>query len=251
MGKFVSTHEYLSECPICGKRKLYFNTVKEVGWCHRCERAFFKRDGIVIELEGRTESVQGRRYYDNEKTTLAWLIREAREYLESRNVQPLDALTTGIEYRRETSEILVPVTAPSPEYLTAFMRRKINDRGWFFEGGDDKKPYAFGWEYLGGRRSCVLVEGIFDVLSPGLLGYGIALLGTRLHELLLIWLEHNVDFCHIWLDPGEMEEHKAERISQQLGCVGIANKVLKMKQEPGDCKAYDPRIKFVKRQCDV
>lgn len=235
-GKFVSTNEYLTECPSCGKRKLYYNTVKDIGWCHVCERVYFKRDGIFhAGVEGTPLRKVSIGHGD---MAYAWTVPEAREYLEGRRVSGLDALTCDIMYRPETKELVVPVTSPSPDIPPARMKRNIEGKGWYFEGGADKKPYCFGWEAVrdSGRTSCVLVEGIFDVLSPGLRGYGIALLGTSLFDLLGLWLELNMKVVYVWLDPGEREDLKARHMVKILKALGINAYYIRWGQEPGDCK---------------
>lgn len=250
MGKFVGGSEYLTECPHCNKQKLYYNTVKQVGWCHTCERVFFERDGIFVD--SGVEPVRGTRLPAG-VSQLAWMHPEARTYLEGRNVTGLQAVTVGIEYFPEAKTIRIPITAPSPEFPTAWMKRRIDGPGWYYEGGPDKKPYSFGHEAIAktGRRSCVLVEGCFDVLSPDFTGYALALLGTRLYDLTLVWLEENTDFVGIWLDPGEKELEKAKYIKRELDNVGIRNLILQFKQEPGDCKRDDPRVEYVKKLLEL
>lgn len=236
-------------CPDCpaeksGKPKLYFNTIKGVGWCHRCHKTWFARDGILVE-PGFDYSLQGERYTYGE-TTLAVSVKEAREYLEGRGVSTLQMVQLGIEYR--DNQLYFPITSPSPDILPAWMKRGTNkDDGWYFEG-EDKKNYCFGLEAVrdSGRKSCVLVEGIFDVLTPGLHGYAIALLGTRLHDLLTTWLEMFVETVYVWLDPGVQESYKAKKIVNIIRQLGLNAHTVTWHQEPGDCKkdqAYVQRVR--------
>jgi DNA primase len=122
---------------------------------------------------------------------------------------------------------------------TQYTYRNIDEKVYMSVKGLNKHiGFSFGLKHVKQNKKITIVEGPFDVLSPGLLGYAIALSGTKLFLTTNFWLSdfHEVN---IWLDPDA--EDKAVKIKETLMFdYGLENvNVIKHPHEPGDCLCED------------
>jgi hypothetical protein len=237
-GRFVSSHEWLTRCPDCDKEKLYYNVSKEIGWCHYCSKVFTK-----INTDGENLSWSATPGKDSE---LAVFNDEARRFLESRGVTELDMVTLPIKWDGE--QLIFPIHSPAPEFPPRKMRRLLDWGKWLVEKGIDRKFYCFGIDVLRPAKDVILVEGIFDVLTPGFHGYAIAILGTQLHDTLLVWLEMNREKVYLWLDPDEAGMKATRVIRKRLELAGVDVEEIKAGREPGDCNRDDALVQEVRQR---
>jgi DNA primase len=86
-------------------------------------------------------------------------------------------------------------------------------------------------------KAIVMVEGTFDLLSSGLLGYGVALLGTAINDTWASWVKKNFRAVAVWLDPDEAGRAGAVKIGKRLNAWGIPFRVI---DHPVDPKNHNP-----------
>lgn len=110
-----------------------------------------------------------------------------------------------------------------------------------------KAHYAFGHEVIPEEsRNVILVEGVFDVLSPGLYGYAMALLGVHLSGTQLAYLVNRFDEFLVWLDPDKPGQLAAHKICKRLNLYGKQAVVFNPGVEPGDMGPRHPIIQELK-----
>lgn len=242
-GRFVpsSPDEYLTICPLCGREKFYWNVKKTVGICHRCKITVnghnkFK-ELFKDELPSYTK-FQTRSLHNPLDIYPADAYARPTSFLAERLVSPERIRKMGILYSPHTDKLYIEVTPVSPEYPPVLWERSLPRGKWISPPGVKKRNYVYGLNYIPpGRRRLVLVEGIFDVITPELEGYAVALLGTTLYPPLLAWLLfNNIDSVLLWLDPDEAGRTAEYEISRQLEYNGIRAEFLDPppRVEPGD-----------------
>lgn len=151
------------------------------------------------------------------------------------------SLTSRISYSESSDEIWIPIHPLCSPYPMAWMRRNIEYGGWRASDGMRKAHYAFGHEAIPmDRRNVVLVEGIFDVLSPGLHGYSLALLGVHLSGTQLAYLVNRFDSFLVWMDPDKPGQVAASKIVRKLELYGKTAVVFNPGVEPGDMGPRHP-----------
>lgn len=159
---------------------------------------------------------------------------EILEYLASRRVSKSLALNVGIQADPVTSTVYVPVTSQLLNEPPFWMYRSIREGsfGWMAPPQTPKSAYWFGYPQYHQCREVheglqnkphppILVEGIFDVLSPGLWGWGVALLGSKLSPLLEAFLGAVHTEVWLWMDndgPGRIAQ---KTIAGQLSAIGV------------------------------
>lgn len=197
-------------CPRCQRpHKFWWNTVKHKGTCYRCG---FSGGGAKWFLEVFGENPPTPRSADRELTPYSrnfvapYQSTNCATYLATRGCSQDLAADVRMRFDPDHQEVWVPIHSPvQPQQ--EWVRRSIIQSGWM---GDAiaKSVYWFGREPWIPGRNLTLVEGVFDLLSPGLWHWddwriGRAMLGARLSGDLRLWLQqqgkpHSVT---LWLDP--------------------------------------------------
>lgn len=154
-----------------------------------------------------------------------------------------------IFYIPDKSSLCVFADPVSPEYLPVALIRSLplDSSKWMPLPGNSIKHHLFGLRFLPkDLRRIVLVEGIFDVLTPGLLGQAVALLGTKLRDSHLACFRHlGIDKVYVWMDSDEPGRRAAEEIQSQLFHWGIGAEIVRCDSEPGDLHPEHPQVQWV------
>lgn len=226
--------EVLFTCLHCGRKKAYYNPAKGVGLCFRCEQVYTRKDFsdalTIPSFNSGKRLTTGRS--TSSTVSSPWLLR-GRHYLAGRGVD-LDEFPT-IQITSEGISF--------PVYSTA-------------SGAEGRMLKTWGGRWLSrtlARQECifclsplpdfyqdqemVLVEGIFDVLTPRL-RYGVALLGSRLGASQEAWIRMARPLkVWVWMDPDTAGRKASEDICHRLQDLK-AEPVLADK-EPGDLTPAD------------
>lgn len=217
--------EYIIPCPKC-KKKFSWSLVKSAGQCFSCKfhirgiQEFYKWFPADEGTEFEAPAPQNR-YPDDNEFIAAYERYEAAAYLAGRGVSRKTAEYVGI--LATSKRIYVPCCSPfnKPPMM---MSRSIEpgQKGWMAPTGVDKSKYWFFQHRAQMWPVMILVEGIFDVLTPALGYVAVALLGSKLSTD----IESFIAACRpqrvlLWLDPDEPGVMAAKRIEGQLKAHGL------------------------------
>lgn len=245
--------EYVFTCPSCGNPKFFWNVRGGRGYCFRCDlkvgsAAYLRRLlGTAIPEQEKIvepEVVAQKRFL--EKVPVRGTPAEI--YLASRLVSVDQAEEIGILYEPETQRIHAPIWSPLKGLPPSYKSRSIvpGQKGWMSRKGDGG-GYLFGASPKKASMdgSVVLVEGVFDVLTPGLWGRALALLGSQLLEGVEWWLARTYGKVILLLDPDEAGTKKAKGVESRLVRWGMPVENLTGKYpEPGSC--YNRELHFLR-----
>lgn len=235
-----SGQEYVVDCPECGKRRKFsFNVHKAIGYCFSCQFKVRGWTGLArafgsLEAAPPRPQPQLRESKPSERIP-AWGNCAALLYLAGRGVDAQLCDDAGIEFDPGSQRIYCPTWSPFG-LPPSWMSRSIlpGEKGWRESGGASKKSkYLFGVKPAKGPL--VLVEGVFDVLTPGLWGNAYALLGSALNAELELWLIREHTSFIVWLDPDA--EAKAADLTRRLGAHRPTACV--RGPEPGSCSRVE------------
>lgn len=246
-------NEYRSACPKCKQKSFLWNKEKQIGWCFFCEEAIYQPPpGLCITpgrwriKERRVKSTEA--YTPDKELNLQSVFPEGptRKYLYKREITT--EMLYGLEKNKEGlrtdgfGRIFFPVCSPSPEFKQGWIYREIEHKGYFSVPGLKKKKggYVFGLQGLDpANKGILLVEGPFDVLTPELYHYAVALLGTNLWDTTMFWLRKLHKKVFLWLDPDEAGIGKTKVIAERLRIYDIPTEIIDHPDEPGDCRSYE------------
>lgn len=192
-------------CPFCRGNKFYFNVRTGSSSCKsgRCEKSFRSIYSFAKALDKvffvpiktditRTSEFDPWRGEDKtpirpQNHTRAWL------YLQSRGVDTSEALECNIWCMKKSGTLIFSLyNFFNPEEQTPYYRRLKGELRWIGEPGFERVHHCFGGQWLKtGARSVVIVEGIFDLLTPGLRGYGISTLGAEISAYQMAFIANN------------------------------------------------------------
>lgn len=259
-GSFVKgTDEYLVDvCPSCNKTKhFYWNIKKQVGICHSCKytisgykafKAAFDED-IDTHLAEYPITLDVGKYPKLSTLFLgnAWDFPEGQKFLRSRFVTEQVARKAPILFRDKC--LCIEIDPVSPEFESAVLYR--SPTGWpskfISEKGTRKAFYCYGLRHIAAEfRTPLIVEGAFDLLTPDLLGYGIALLGTSCSDAVLAFLHRRFDFLTVWLDPDEAGLIAKSVLAKKFEEWNIKHRFLEIPKEPKVFYAGHPLISKLK-----
>lgn len=217
------SHWIVETCPgtqyrTCGARNhLYLNVSKGVGYCFKCELKVFGKEGLYRiwpELEGQAETKPAE-FANPISTHLAnpqvfgvnaWEVPESRHYLMEKYLTESLCRMLPIYWVPLDSQFAIMADPLSPEYPEAPWCRALSEKAkWRPLTGTQSKAYGWGIRYLPRNiDSVVMCEGIFDILTSGLVGQAVALLGTRAREVWPSWCRsRGVKKVSIWLDADD------------------------------------------------
>ena len=227
------------DCWECGRRRAYVNTSTGLGICFRCGKTYKASD-----FEG-PERPEAPKLFTSALPTSglglpAYKSFRANRYLQGRGVDPHEFPSI---YCNQDG-LLFPVRH-TLKPTQGWMQRTWEGK-WLARDMPDKSAFIYAVSYdpaFFEGEQLVLVEGIFDVLTPRL-RWGVALLGTRLsppqERFLQLCLPRAV---LVWLDPDGAGQAASQRILARLRSLGLeANSTRGPHvdgREPGDCKPED------------
>jgi hypothetical protein len=248
-GNYVTTGknagiEYLfDECPQCRKGKHFFwSTEKNQGHCKSCH---FKIYSIkqLIKIYGdagyyyttppwlqkdRDPDASPIRHYSSWDVN-AWDNERSRNFLISRRVSEEVSRQVPLYYVAEKDALCLTIDPISEDYekdITLWRGVGGYPPKFIPVGGHANRPtlmslYGFGLRHVPpGRRAIALFEGAFDVLTTGLLGWAIALLGTSFDKNWMAYLT-KFDYIVVWLDPDKAGMGARDKLLPQLKSWGI------------------------------
>ena len=220
-----------SICPACGgKQKLYFNPQMKMGVCFGggCGVRLHGWEELEDLYEGRLANLyfMAARVGGSVQGGLSmvvpgdpWAHAPSREFLESRGITQAVARATpmGLHKNKELTTVIDPL---SPEYSPEVYTRNSDGAGKWIpsRSGVERKNYAFGWaacrkQFLG--REVVIAEGLFDILAKGLIGRGVAIMGTDFPEGLAIEMRSLDMRGVLFFDPDPAGD-KARKVGMEM-----------------------------------
>jgi Toprim-like len=220
----------------CGKKKVYINEAKRVGWCHYCSMALGPNQ--VKEYLGDEPASNKPRVLSRLPPLVdAWSERDARDFLFSRLV--FDRDLPVVHFDKDGRRLYFRVWSPSPELPSTYHTRGIDPGGkWIMRGGSTKGGYFFGWP--SGGRVCI-VEGIWDALriGPGAL----ALLGSSMSLTQETYLRNRFERVLVYMDPDDAGRKAQKEILSRLKKIGVkCSSVSNADKEPADYPPGHPAI---------
>lgn len=250
--------EYQLLCPNCRKDNLWYNSTLGTGQCFTCPgnsrsgTLSFTSQQLRLKFDGLQSSILDEALLNiikprkaREVTQYSWQEHwEARWYLEKvRRCDPDVLLKSGVWYDKDTDRVCFPIQRIRPdradvstEAIAPYMSRVTDPEvsGWKVQPVQaDKEQYWFNPVGITAPY-IVLVEGIFDVLTPNLLGQAVATLGVKLYEDAQLWLMDRCMPTIVWFDPDSAGQKAVLDSLQILGGI-VPILVLEYDKEPGDC----------------
>ena len=266
-GKGAGVEYLLDECPKCFKAGHFFwNTHIHKGFCQSCKfkiiglkqfYAIFNRDVLLHRippwLRGTLEEDSPLRHWTSWENN-AWDSQVSREFLRARFVTEKVSREAPLYYVSEKDALCLTIDPISPDFeedLTLWRGVKGFPAKFIPIGGSDTRPtylsmYGYGLKHIPPTRKCIaLFEGAFDILSTGLLGWAVALLGTNFNDA---WLSYLSRFSYIvlWLDPDKAGMSARDKLVERFEHDGIeyldltlkldkdGKKIGGLSKEPGD-----------------
>ena len=208
--------QYIAHCPKCKGDKFYFalRTGKAECKSGKCKIRFSKIETLRryiktnrIMPRGNGTVTYTRQYNiwagETESAIAAGDHAFARSYLKKRNVGTRTAHISNIWVMPTKGILIFPLhNLREPEKPTPYYRhtRTGTVMRWSGEAGFEKSHHIYGGEFILDKRAAIIVaEGIFDILSSGLLGLGISALGAVTSPFLMGWLATHCE--EVWLMP--------------------------------------------------
>lgn len=245
--------ELCYNCPECGKDNLWWNVSIQKGQCFTCQeglgvegmKRLFGEQQTFIDIWNELQAARPPRKV-RELKEAAWQDSPLAKLflLKNRRCRPKDLDRSGVIYDEETDRVLFPLQRCRPGGLSQsiYMSRSTNPttKGWLFRSEEDAHKDRYWYNPLGLRpesQTIILVEGVFDVLSPQLLGAAIAICGTNLTEYHEDALK-NAKRVIVWLDADQAGRKAARfRVSRQVP----NSSFISYNKEPGDCTPVEAR----------
>lgn len=231
-GRFDGKGEYVTDCPCCGgRRKLYWNPSRGLGHCF---------GSVCIETDSAARRVVGEAAYQAlfgdvdygpaivavppkmmpataarpertmDKELCAWDYPVSRAFLSGPLPQGRDLTEQQVRAAPlggDGHKIWVQLDPLSIGYDPVTFERRADGSGKWLppRTGINKAYYTFGlraWQNSG-IASVVLVEGVFDVLHPGLYRRAVAIMGSSFPEALSACLARadRLVQAFYWPDP--------------------------------------------------
>ena len=249
--------EYIVVCPFCSG-DLHWNAGLQGGQCFRCgskfnttKMNFHFRGNSNSAVDDLIEKIVRPREAPKQKAIPLYGYQkhwQARWHLEEyRRCDPATLDKLGVWYDEEEDRVCIPIQPVLPgggNVERPYMSRHTDPdvKGWKAQPpGIEKEQYWFTAGRIPNRRAIILVEGIFDVLTPRLEGIAIATLGTKLSPAMQDWFWLNSPDVYLWYDPDEAGERASDTISRQLLGIVPVKGVIRGVPEPGDLSPKQAR----------
>lgn len=254
-GHFDSKGEYVVRiCPSCRAiNHLYWNVKKGTGVCFRCKlklnrklfKQYFGAGGRSVSAPIKENQPNTLRPILEETITVgdsAWNNWDAEIFLTERNITQDMCDQVPIKWDEEMGFMVIPVDSCSAEHEDSVLFRNPVPGGWpekWFGPSISQSNYVFGGRHIrNDRDSVVVMEGMFDVVSTGLLGCAVAVLGSKISDAQAQWIAARFRQAVVWFDPdpGHLEGVKGARKSLRL--LRSWGVVASMYRSPKDPKLY-------------
>jgi hypothetical protein len=235
--------EFIYRCPSCGKQKFYWNIHKLVGQCKVCKhteygKQFYTKNREIVSNSALDVNFLGQ--ISASDLLPAHRHPDAKAYMSKRGVSADCLVRSGTYYDPVTQFLYFPNHRVNGDGASGvWLKRSINSKIWLQPTGIDKTCYVYtgGASQRFNSRDIVLVEGVFDLLVPGLLGFGAAILGSSLSDDHLLWLHRNQYRVMLWMDNDEAGDEAKVRILSQCADQDIPAVLFK---PPGYEPGMDP-----------
>lgn len=251
--------EYVYKCPLCGHNKLKWDPKRKAGRCwgcpghpgygiktmsallnHRLDVSMACLPDVELRELSPREARHKKVVLPATRDDMMWWYLEQERRIKREWLQDVP-----LWYEEETDRVHFPLRPkvgldPWDNGITMSRICDPDQKGWWVS----RKDKELHWYHNLWRipDTLVLVEGIFDVLTPNLQDCAIALLGTKLYEIGEYWLVENAldKEVLVWLDDDEPGKLAAKQICSLLTCLGIRWRNIDAK-EPGSCTPEEAR----------
>lgn len=247
-GEFLNGYsgEYLcDQCPSCdGRKKFYFNTDKVRGHCKKCNVIVGTWKKLWALFAGQVFVTHQRQEAFDEEVELVptdlvsvALADPARSYLSGRFVDPKTAHDLGMKYSASQNSLYVPLTPVSDELPMSWQTRKLMPNSyWRNLRGQKASQYYFG-DINTLFDVAILVEGVMDVVVPGLYGMAYSFLGSKMSAEQAAWLASNFSAVIVWMDPDLAGDKAVLGVMPRLKAWGIPAFSMRTNYDPGSYAA--------------
>lgn len=178
----------------------------------------------------------------------AWLQMEAQIFLRLKRItQPVcDSVPIRWDYKNRA--MVLPIDAADPSVVDSVLWRR--PEGWpdkWIGPGIAQGSYVFGYRHIKPGPGVLIFEGAHDILATGLLGYGIAILGSDLSDAQANFIAERWSKCVVWLDPDKAGTKGTRVILNQLSRWGKGRLDVETYKTDRDPKLYRPESPEVRK----
>lgn len=266
-GRFSGTGEYiLEECPGCQKdNHCYYNVESNRGWCHSCKlviKSFNhlkKLCGDLLDVDDYItpwQDTSGPIFkFQKEYLPNAWDIPICRNTLIKRNVTEYEVRALNIMWMEEICSMVCLTEPISKELEEGVWYRAIQGwpNKWISRPFTKTKYYGIGQKFIPeNKRNVLLVEGLYDIISPGFLGIAFTMFGTNMSDSWVRYIDKKKWIVNFWLDPDTAGKEASKKMKQKLYDWSLpvgrdfVEEGLVGEREPGDLDRWDRRVIYIK-----
>lgn len=243
-------------CPVCGNNSLGYNAAKKVGHCFSCQRGYgeqalirllgFLPGGEFDHLVQEPAKEKAAPDFDGMCWAMdhpigSWSLIKDRGCWSNDIEQVLfDPSTERVWFPihpiGKTPGLRLYGDIQHKSWITRSVYR--SRKGWKREGPDIQDG-VYG--VLHPEASClILVEGIWDVLTPRLTGTALALLGTHLTQEQGAWIALTQKPVVLWMDADKAGAEAFKKLHKHLSGI-VEVYCTDYSKEPGDCTPEEAR----------
>lgn len=245
------SHEWFlfDVCPFCKKyRKFNWNLLTESGHCWSCKRGIWGYNKLhkVIDCvdidsipQGPTKVFKG---LQGAHLINAWDNPKAQSFLMGRGLTEGVVREAQIMYNVNSPSLYLKVLPVIPDKPVGYIYRKLPKGFWSVASG---LSGFYGWnqQICLTRRTVLICEGVFDLLSTGLYRDGVALLGSSPGQPWFRFFRENRNRLILWFDPDKAGLEATKKISELCIYYGIDFDVIYSKLNPKDYLSINPANK--------
>lgn len=258
-------------CPFCRGQKFYFNIRTGSSSCKsgKCEKRFRSIYSLTKALD-RIVFVPIRRDVSISSEFDPWRGETEKEgvhpkhharasiYLIKRGLDQGKICGAGIRCMPKSGTLIFPLyNFFNPSETTPYYRRLEGELRWIGEPGFERVHHCFGGQWLSkGMNSIVVVEGIFDLLTPGLRGFGISTLGAEVSAYQMAYLANNFKKIYHLPDNDAGGAKCAKDLAKMCRSYGLEYVNYNSKgwlyensewKDPGDINFTNPKMQELRR----
>ena len=183
IGKVPESNEEIYLCPYCedvtGKRdtkgKLYYNTKKNTGWCHKCEtvilgeKTYSLSDSarlLLSKLESRKQKILRKSYSLKNWTTPVSENELVFDYLKIRKISEKEIRKFRLRACKDPYNAVVMPNKDLGDLNTDFFQlRSIENGRAKYNNPINSFKDIYGTSFLSNHETAILCEGIFSAIS--------------------------------------------------------------------------------------
>ena len=255
-GRWAGQDEWLMYCFSCNREKLYYNTKKNTGHCHRCKldigsykqlvtrySTLFKVEVFASESNTTVDTLPSSAYPAN-------LNAESVKFLRTRFLTPDDLVSEGVMYFKGI--LYFPLRPISPELPKVWIKRGLSDGNWYIPKGENKKPYVFissKYPNIKDYKSVVVVEGVLDCVPDRYNIPTISILGTNVSTEFGAYIKHTrVKNIYVHLDKDRPGEKGFRSIKRMFRYSGISVCRVTTQEDPGSYSVSSDVIRKIRER---